>query len=171
MPGSVLNSLALSLMTWIILFPPLGWGNWDSLWGGCGIWLTPDPTSSRWQRLDSCQAVNTRALFTPLLGYLSLTSSSFSKEPPWLLCNFLSWYLRDISTLILVFFAIYVLLPCSCYITRSINQKLCLSGYDPKGNVPETSSTCSWSQLMNDKLFIRGQKAAYCWDVKERRPG
>lgn len=47
-----------------------------------GRWLTLVPAASRWWRLDSCQAVNSRVFFTPLWGYLPLTSSSFSKEPP-----------------------------------------------------------------------------------------
>lgn len=48
---------------------------------------------------------------------------------------------QGFSTLILVSYAIYVLLPCHAVSEELINQKLCLSGYDPEGNVPEHPPT------------------------------
>lgn len=94
---------------------------------------------------------------------MSLSPSDFQlilQGALWLLCNFLSWYLRNISTLILVSYAIYVLLPCHAVSQGLINQKLCLSGYDPEGNVPEPPPTHHWSQFMKDRLFTRGAEGS-----------
>lgn len=166
MSASVFQSRIRALfltMPWVILSPPLGCGKETH---------SRRVTSLRSHSWWVAEAGFMSGPFSTLLWvYLLLTSSSFSKEPPWLLCNFLSWYLRDISTLILVSYAIYVLLPCHVISQGLISQKLCLSGYDLEGNVPEPPPTRHWSQFMKDRLFIRGAEGNLLWRCKGKMTG
>jgi hypothetical protein len=147
-------------MTWFILFPTLSWGNWDSQW--------EDDLPQIPQLAGDRSWVHVRQSTPELIFYSTvrlslLTSSSFSKEPPWLLPILISQGHFHINlgflcclcpvTLPILYYKSWLVRN---YVSVVINLKEIFQ------NVQEPPPTYRWLRH-NDRLFIRGKKEAYCW--------
>lgn len=156
MPDPVLHSRTFSHFHNGLYYSHLWAGETDSQWEGDSPQIPQLIGGRGWIHVRPCQ--HQSPFFTPPLGYLSRLPAHSPRSP---FGSFATSY-PDIQR----HFHINLGFLCylCCYLAHAvsqglISQKLCFSGYDPKGNIPELPPTLPWSQFMNNKTIY--QQAEY----------